>query len=413
MREERRNYLIHSIVLTFVVVTSLLAQTTLRIMTYNLLFYDGQDRNTYFNTVVEDIDPDLLVVQEMLTPSAAETFKTDALNNEYHTIDYHDGFDMDSHVYYNPFVLKFVSANYIETNLRDIAEYKFEIPATDQVFWIYSLHLKAGSDDDDALMRFREASKLRDHLNEHPSGTPFIVAGDFNVYNAYENAYQELIESQDDNDGRLFDPIDRAGYWHNNANDADIHTQSTRTTYFGDGSTGGMDDRFDLILVSESLLDNVQNGSYTAYGNDGNHFNLAINSGTNSAVSREVANALHQASDHLPVVCEITFSPNALHESEETRPPGQSHLFQNFPNPFNPVTSIRYIVSESDFVQLSIYNLNGQKIRTLVNRKQAAGEYTQKWDGADDRGRPVSSGIYFYELRTSQSGQRQKMILMR
>ena len=121
-----------------------------------------------------------------------------------------------------------------------------------------------------------------------------------------------LTGDSDDNDGRLFDPIDRIGHWHNNSSYADVHTQSTRTTQFGGGANGGMDDRFDWLFVSEAILNDSSDmyyteGTYWAVGNDGNHFNDAINTGNNSAVSNEMADALHDASDHLPVYRDIWY----------------------------------------------------------------------------------------------------------
>ena len=121
-----------------------------------------------------------------------------------------------------------------------------------------------------------------------------------------------LTRESDNNGGRLFDPIDRIGNWHNNSSFSDVHTQSPRTTSFGGGANGGMDDRFDWLFVSESIL-NTQSrmvyidDSYTAFGNDGNHFNNAINSGNNFSVSEQIADALHDASDHLPVYMDVWF----------------------------------------------------------------------------------------------------------
>jgi len=116
-----------------------------------------------------------------------------------------------------------------------------------------------------------------------------------------------LTGEGDDGDGRLFDPVDRIGHWHNNSSFADVHTQSPRS-----GSYGGMDDRFDWIFASESVLNetyelNYVAGSYWAVGNDGNHFNQAINDGNNTSVNDAMADALHDASDHLPVMVSFTF----------------------------------------------------------------------------------------------------------
>ncbi|GAB4372740.1 MAG: hypothetical protein Kow0042_16230 [Calditrichia bacterium] len=88
-------------------------------------------------------------------------------------------------------------------------------------------------------------------------------------------------------------------------------------------------------------------------------------------------------------------------------------LEQNYPNPFNPVTTIRYQLSTASLVELTIYNLNGQKVRTLVNERKPAGNYQIQWDGRDDSGRQVASGVYLYRIRAGAFSQTKKMILMK
>ncbi len=88
-------------------------------------------------------------------------------------------------------------------------------------------------------------------------------------------------------------------------------------------------------------------------------------------------------------------------------------LHQNYPNPFNPETTIRYQINQPGQVQLEIYNLLGQKIRTLVNEVQPAGAHSANWDGLDDNGRSVSSGVYVYRLRTDISVASRKLVLLR
>ena len=83
-------------------------------------------------------------------------------------------------------------------------------------------------------------------------------------------------------------------------------------------------------------------------------------------------------------------------------------LFQNYPNPFNPDTRIKYQVSKLKNVKLVVYNALGQKVRTLVDQKQATGDYSVTLDGSD-----LSSGIYFYKLSTGSNVQVRKMVLMR
>ena len=91
-------------------------------------------------------------------------------------------------------------------------------------------------------------------------------------------------------------------------------------------------------------------------------------------------------------------------------------LDQNYPNPFNLATELRYFVPEkyqSVFVSLRIYNLLGQGIRTLVNETQNSGRHSVTWDGKDDKGREVSSGIYFYRLEAGDSKLTKRMVLIK
>lgn len=94
-------------------------------------------------------------------------------------------------------------------------------------------------------------------------------------------------------------------------------------------------------------------------------------------------------------------------------PPSKSELFRNYPNPFNPETRIKYSLANSDYVQLAIFNLKGQKIRSLVNEYQEPGTKEYIWNGRDNQNKTVSSGIYFYTLRTSNYSKTQKMILLK
>ena len=93
--------------------------------------------------------------------------------------------------------------------------------------------------------------------------------------------------------------------------------------------------------------------------------------------------------------------------------PSTIQLLQNYPNPFNPSTAICYRLSVAGDVKLSIYNLLGQRIKTLVDYYQGAGEHLIVWNGADDSNCPVSSGIYVYKIETHKMRIQKKMILIR
>ena len=93
--------------------------------------------------------------------------------------------------------------------------------------------------------------------------------------------------------------------------------------------------------------------------------------------------------------------------------PEEFTLQQNYPNPFNPETVIRYQLPQDSEVKLSIYNVLGQKIRTLVNANKEAGYYDATWDGRDNAGQQVASGVYLYRLRAGEFTEVKKLMLLR
>jgi hypothetical protein len=91
-----------------------------------------------------------------------------------------------------------------------------------------------------------------------------------------------------------------------------------------------------------------------------------------------------------------------------------TYLGSNYPNPFNPVTTIRYGLKQKGHVSLKIYDVDGRRVRTLVDEVQgAAPERTIQWDGRNDAGRPVSSGVYFYRLVTSGFAESRKLVILK
>ena len=93
--------------------------------------------------------------------------------------------------------------------------------------------------------------------------------------------------------------------------------------------------------------------------------------------------------------------------------PTAYRLFQNFPNPFNPITELRYQLPEASEVRLSVYNLLGQEVQRLVDGKMAAGVHSAQWDGRDDSGRPLASGVYLCRFRAGDFTQTKRIVLLR
>ena len=88
-------------------------------------------------------------------------------------------------------------------------------------------------------------------------------------------------------------------------------------------------------------------------------------------------------------------------------------LHQNYPNPFNPSTEIRFDLPTARDVKLRIYNQLGQTVRTLVDHRMKAGAYSLKWNGDDEAGHTVASGVYFYNLDAGDFTQIRKMTLVK
>jgi hypothetical protein len=88
-------------------------------------------------------------------------------------------------------------------------------------------------------------------------------------------------------------------------------------------------------------------------------------------------------------------------------------LHQNYPNPFNPITTINFVLRNSSDVNLTVYDINGKSIRSLVSGKLTAGEKSVNWDATDHLGNKVTSGVYFYTLKTPTWSETKKMILIK
>ncbi|MEA1972150.1 MAG: T9SS type A sorting domain-containing protein, partial [Candidatus Cloacimonadota bacterium] len=99
--------------------------------------------------------------------------------------------------------------------------------------------------------------------------------------------------------------------------------------------------------------------------------------------------------------------------TEENEITNIDRLIGNYPNPFNPETTISFNIQETNDVLLEIFNIKGQKIKTLINSALPAGNHKVVWNGTDENDLQVSSGIYFYKLRSTGFEQIKKMILMK
>jgi hypothetical protein len=103
----------------------------------------------------------------------------------------------------------------------------------------------------------------------------------------------------------------------------------------------------------------------------------------------------------------------AVEEGSEETLPKKYSLGQNYPNPFNPATTISFSLAQSEKVKLKIYNLLGQEVLTLLNGEKPAGTHQIVWDGRDENGITVASGIYFYKLEAAGFKEVKRMVFLK
>lgn len=191
--------------------------------------------------------------------------------------------------------------------------------------YVYGSHLKASQGDANQQLRLSGALAIRANADALGAGVGAIYLGDYNVYSHTEPAFLAMLAS---GHGRAVDPFG-GGTWSGAAH-AIVHTQSPRDISAGGLTGGGLDDRFDLVMTSVQLADGgglaIIPGTCRSMGNDGNHYQQAVNTGVNSyfsgqpARSSQLANALFAASDHLPVIADFQL-PARLSASLDPVPP--------------------------------------------------------------------------------------------
>jgi hypothetical protein len=307
----------------------------LRVATWNLMEYDPSNggltpRQPYFRTVIASLLPDIVISQETNTAAAKDSFLTNVLNvvdpgqwtGQWMNVNSGEGMG----VYWKPAQCAISGIAAFATRGPRLVVSCLVKPAGYKTnpgwFRLYSFHPKAGGPGTaDSTTRRLECTDIRSTINsvsQTVMGPNFLLGGDSNFYGAWEGGYIRLTEDQDpinngpNNNGRSKDFLNLPGTWHDYSPYKLYHTQSpclTCPTVPGiNYSNGGMDDRFDMLLSAYSVQDGqgLEMLSLDAFGNDGSHYNVSINADNyNGAVGLTVANALYNASDHLPAVSVI------------------------------------------------------------------------------------------------------------
>lgn len=374
---------------------SVIAQDdTIRIMQYNLFRYGETNKepsvkNPLLINIVNHVQPDIIGVNEVsAVADYAQNVLTGALNvngvTKWRRASLSKaGVDksLTNTIFYDVNKFKLLKQDTVSTVQREITAFNFmyndsNIAKTkDTIFFcVIVLHFKAGNTSSDAAIRANEATQIVNYINKFSTAKNIMVMGDYNVYSNTEGGFANLV-SNTSAINRLSDPINRVGTWNNNANFADVHTQSTHTSQTGGFSGGGMDDRFDIMLCSTSLMkDSLKMyylpGTYTAVGNDGKHFNLAINdSPVNTSVPSTVLNALYNMSDHLPITADFALKPaKPLPQGFDGIKKKRASEIQ-IENPVNDNLNIHvsaFYLNKN--LKFELYNLNAQKIESFEIR---------------------------------------------
>ena len=391
-----RNFFLILLIISFINIELSYSQQ-LRHMQYNLLYYTENgagdcDQTTNnlnskdqdFKTIVKYVMPDVLTVNEL---GKGNSYPQRILDNVLNTngVNYYafaptvsnssGSITIGNGLFYDTRKLVLKSTFYVSTSVTYFNAYRMyyrsnELAQGDTAFITFIVcHLKAGYNYDSE--RYTQVNQLMNRLISIGHADNYVLCGDFNVYDASESAYQQLVHHSNSL-VRFYDPIDREGEWDDNPEFADLFTQSTHsgTTTNGCYSGGGMDNRFDFILVSDFIRNGTQRvrclpETYQALGQDGNRRNGSIIDPTNTVVPANIANALYGMSDHLPVIMDYQIDATlGLHSADLLLP-------VQVVNPVNDQLHIFTHFSYNEEITINITTLNGQ---LLYSEQRSAGD---------------------------------------
>jgi len=394
-------------------------QTRIKAMMYNVLNYSNSEvsrnKTPFLSTILDEVKPDLFMVCEMIDEIGSNYLFENAIipfNENFQKAPFEENqsgnSDLQQMVYYNTKKLILEETRVITADTRDINKYTFKINTENAsthpiLLEVFVTHLKASSGYSNRQRRLNSIQSFVSFTNNISNESHVLFAGDFNFYTSNEEGYQYLIDNS--NPIVIIDPIDRPApdfpdngvnyyenydstYFWNNSTFADVHSQSTRTSNSGliddSGATGGLDDRFDFIMMSENFNTSSElyyiQDSYQTIGNNGNCYNSYINNvNCSGEFSQTLREALIEFSDHLPVVMEIETPENTLSTSllEEI-----NFIGSNVTEDYLKITTTENIDS------FKIYSSTGQLIKVIF--KEKTGNNSINIDV-----KHISKGIYY------------------
>ena len=187
---------------------------------------------------------------------------------------------------------------------------------------------------------------------------------------------------------------------------------ATATAHYVFAEISSSDTCVSNIYRNGALFYSISAGTYTTYPGS-NYYAIAINK--NCLGEMGILFDLSISSDSHEFWSDsfsVYVYPVSIAEREGVLPTEYA-LHQNYPNPFNPATTIRYDLPQASRVRLTIYDVMGRAVRTLVQGEQGAGYQSVTWGGSDDRGQAVSSGVYLYRIQAEGFSETRKMVLLR
>jgi len=408
------------VVITFA--SNLHSQYSVKVMQYNLMQFGSnfsdcnQTTNNinskigYLKTILDYVKPDIFTVNELSGDYYAQLILNGSLNynnkEKYKRATFKSNSYTANTIFYNSEILALKKQNSIKTTprLTDVYELYYKSPnlgVTEDTVFIrcFVTHLKAGSYQENIEARKKSAEQImlyRKYTNADNS----LFMGDFNLYSADEPAFR-MLTNYEIPDINFNDPINQQGDWNNNSAYKNYHTQSTHT--YGDCfSGGGMDDRFDFILVSNNLLttNNLQykSNSYKAIGQDGSFFNQSLLSSGNT-IPNDVKNALYNNSDHLPVYLELVINPQKLTATDVKTVKKNSIDILQSKNSVNIFSR-----NEISNVNIRIVNSNGQSVYTKANQNI-------NQSGVEINTSKLNTGIYVIIVNNKQIYYSKKIII--
>ena len=375
------------------------AQTRIKAMMYNVLNYSdsevSRNKTPFLSTILDEVEPDLFMVCEMIDEIGSDYLFENAIipyNENFQKAPFEENqsgnYSLQQMVYYNSKKLILEETRVITADTRDINQYTFKINTENALsnpirMEVFVTHLKASTGSSNRQRRLNSIQSFVSYTNNIADDSYVLFAGDLNFYTSNEEGYQHLID--DRNPIVMIDPIDRptpnfpddgvdyyenynSTYFWNNSSFRDIHSQSTRTSNNGliddSGSTGGLDDRFDFIMMSENFNMSTDlyyiNDSYQVIGNNGNCYNSFINNpNCSGGYSQTLRDALIEFSDHLPVVMEMETPENTLSTNQISE--------INFIGS-NIIEDYLKIISPGDMNNLKIYSITGQLIDVKLTK---------------------------------------------